>query len=1142
MATVSTGAADYLIRPESTEDNQIDAGAGDDVVITGSGNDYVRGGEGNDYISTGAGDDTLAGGAGFNVLSGGSGRDTFLFDADDLGEPGAYAVNTITDFDPAEDRLRLTGFDFRSFAEIPAFVSATGVMLQIAPDRIVLLQNVFSLEALAERVELGGNRPELTVTLETDSGLPDGTVPEIVLEGRVTGADATGLLLSIDGGPEIDVTAALNPDGTFRIAADLFGPLEDGAHSFEIRALDAAGQSSEAVSLAVVLETAAIWTDPEGGDWGDASKWRDGVLPGEGDAVIMTLDEDAGVIFQTPLAVVESIDLTGRLDLQGGTLQAGRIEGEKGALLMSGGILKNTKIIGGEDFSIHVTDGTWRNVDLLADGHIGDGSRDVRLFAWDNLTIDAELELTGGDGQSAYLYLREGQSIDGSGLLRLTHQRSIVQLRSADSTARDTAVFGADLSIEGEGRITTRSDADRLQILGDVTALGGRLRLDHIDNAGARLSLDSAGGGRVELSSVENTIIDVAEGADVRLRDGSTHSGITLDGAGETRIEQASVNDLRVSGQAVIEAYLAVNGGLEVDGVLSLAGNSQGWSFLHFAGEQHVEGKGEIRPGRVNAASGESLSRYNEISLQGQVEGAREVLTFGEELTLRGGGTVTTLDEEDRIRILGEAAGIAGGTLILNRVDNGGAALRVDAREGRVIFGTVLENAGVTGTGQAVLGDDIDITNVTFNMDARFGSNTGSETVSLHGGLNVNASLEVAAGSGRAAFINAFGAQEIGGSGSIDLTRANAPTGKADNRIILISQSADEEVLVLGADLTIRGTGRIGTNSAEDRVQIHGTVAGRDGALSVANMDNQGAALKVDATEGDVILAERIENTVFDEVTGQNGRLTIGSSAVLDHVTLNIATEFAPLYSGGFTVTNGLVLNSKFTLAADDGYPVTMALSGSQAIEGSDWIHMSDARDPRARFQENYIRLRDESEGAETVTIGADIGIIGEGHIRSESEEDEFRVEGAIIADNGLLRADDIAPLEGMMGATDDGSLWLSEGVELTEDSILFVGLSGSGADARSGFIRSWPALEQKGTLALDIADDFSAETGDEFVILTANDGLSGSFDRYQGFDLAGDRAFELIERGGNTLVIRVTDDATAAPFNLADEFIPDLL
>lgn len=203
MAIVSTGVADDFIRPGSTDDNLIDAGPGDDVVMTGSGNDYVRGGEGNDYISTGAGDDTLAGGAGFNVLSGGSGRDTFLFDADDLGEPGAYAVNTITDFDPAEDRLRLTGFDFRSFAEIPAFVSATGVMLQIAPNRIVLLQNVFSLEALAETVELGGDRPELTVTLETDSGLPDGTVPEIVLEGTITGTEVTTLLLSIDGGPEL---------------------------------------------------------------------------------------------------------------------------------------------------------------------------------------------------------------------------------------------------------------------------------------------------------------------------------------------------------------------------------------------------------------------------------------------------------------------------------------------------------------------------------------------------------------------------------------------------------------------------------------------------------------------------------------------------------------------------------------------------------------------------------------------------------------------------------------------------------------------------------------------------------------------------------------------------------------------------
>lgn len=93
-------------------DVQIHAGQGDDVVRALNSNARIFGGPGQDRLAADGGSGaSLAGGPGDDVLycgatrshyAGGAGRDTFVFAI------GTATFVTVTDFDPAEDRLALT--------------------------------------------------------------------------------------------------------------------------------------------------------------------------------------------------------------------------------------------------------------------------------------------------------------------------------------------------------------------------------------------------------------------------------------------------------------------------------------------------------------------------------------------------------------------------------------------------------------------------------------------------------------------------------------------------------------------------------------------------------------------------------------------------------------------------------------------------------------------------------------------------------------------------------------------------------------------------------------------------------------------------------------------------------------------------
>ena len=85
--------------------DEILARAGDDLLDGGDGNDELFGGDGNDVADGGEGNDQIDGRGGNDTLTGGPGRDLYLYYARvDNG------VDTITDFDGAEDSILLDGF------------------------------------------------------------------------------------------------------------------------------------------------------------------------------------------------------------------------------------------------------------------------------------------------------------------------------------------------------------------------------------------------------------------------------------------------------------------------------------------------------------------------------------------------------------------------------------------------------------------------------------------------------------------------------------------------------------------------------------------------------------------------------------------------------------------------------------------------------------------------------------------------------------------------------------------------------------------------------------------------------------------------------------------------------------------------
>lgn len=134
-------------------------GAGNDILFGGQGADIIDGGTDNDELYGGGGDDDFQGGAGDDTLWAGPGDDQLTggLDADLFAFVGDTGDDTITDFDPTEDILDLSGLT-SSFADFSALQSASsntlqddlsGLLIDLGEGNSLFLQGL-SLTSLSE--------------------------------------------------------------------------------------------------------------------------------------------------------------------------------------------------------------------------------------------------------------------------------------------------------------------------------------------------------------------------------------------------------------------------------------------------------------------------------------------------------------------------------------------------------------------------------------------------------------------------------------------------------------------------------------------------------------------------------------------------------------------------------------------------------------------------------------------------------------------------------------------------------------------------------------------------------------------------------------------------------------------------------
>ncbi|KFA95481.1 hypothetical protein [Vibrio sp. ER1A] len=104
------GDGNDFIRDNSSVDDLIDGGKGNDFILGKQGDDKIKGGKGDDIVEGNRGNDDLKGGSGEDLLFGGVGNDTLIGgdDADTFSmRIWKGGDNTISDFTLGEDKLQL---------------------------------------------------------------------------------------------------------------------------------------------------------------------------------------------------------------------------------------------------------------------------------------------------------------------------------------------------------------------------------------------------------------------------------------------------------------------------------------------------------------------------------------------------------------------------------------------------------------------------------------------------------------------------------------------------------------------------------------------------------------------------------------------------------------------------------------------------------------------------------------------------------------------------------------------------------------------------------------------------------------------------------------------------------------------------
>ena len=363
--------------------------------------------------------------------------------------------------------------------------------------------------------------------------------------------------------------------------------------------------------------------------------------------------------------------------------------------------------------------------------------------------------------------------------------------------AKKRLTIAEGITLQGHASIgVSQTGVDSIKMLGTLVGVDGSvLTVRDLDNDGASVSVDASEGSVTIGSWTRDTVFEAVDGTTGAL---NILNGTSLDGV--TFAMDALVDASSAQNRVDVYSGLTLQ-----DATLGLQGFSN-LAELEFLGTQNVDGMGTISLSANPAGTTSNAIRLNGVS------STEEVLTFGEDITLQGTGTISADDVGDAIRILGDVV-VDGGPLTLHDIDNGDAALTVNATGGALRLAESVSHtaliAATGNTGFAQLLNGLILKDVELGMDARFEAEFSNQTVTLREGLTLTGSGLTFAGSEFAtATLNVVGPQGFDGDGTILLSDENAIDGRSvRNTINFTGLSSDMEMFTIGADMTLRGTG-----------------------------------------------------------------------------------------------------------------------------------------------------------------------------------------------------------------------------------------------------------------------------------------------------------------------------------------------
>jgi Ca2+-binding RTX toxin-like protein len=314
-------------------------GTGADTLVGGAGEDVILGGGGDDRLSGAGGDDILVDGTGADTLTGGAGADLFVLMLDGQRE-------TITDFDPATDRLDLsdypllydlsqvtvtptaTGATLAFAGEVIDIVSASGQPLSAADFTTAMILNMprSPVEAiLSARIPVGGAGADTIFGTLFDDRLDGGGGNDSLSGGwgddRLTGGAGADTL---DGGAGFDV--ALYDSAATGVIADLGQPARNAGDAAGDVFRSIEGLSGSAFGDDLAGDGADNWIAGNGGnDILAGGAGADTLAGGDGDDI---LSGGAGADSLDGGLGVDTADYRGALAGVTASLAAGGTGGE----------------------------------------------------------------------------------------------------------------------------------------------------------------------------------------------------------------------------------------------------------------------------------------------------------------------------------------------------------------------------------------------------------------------------------------------------------------------------------------------------------------------------------------------------------------------------------------------------------------------------------------------------------------------------------------------------------------------------------------------------------------------------------------------------------------------------------------------